>query len=348
MATAGKPVTVGIVGLGRIGWSHHAKTLAKRPEYRIVACVDPLADRRNEAAAELGCATFADFESFLRDSDAEVAVICTRSNDHCRHTVAALGAGKHVVVEKPMAMSVREADRMIAAAAKARRVLAVHQNRRYGENVRFIREVMDSGILGNVFWIRYSGQSFVRRNDWQQLKKFGGGYLNNNGAHSVDFAIQLLDSPVADVWGDLKHTVTAGDADDFLKVILRGRNGRLIEVEQSYACAIAPPRWLVAGTCGTLSSVDEKTATIRHFDPKAVKPIKINPGVPEGRRYGNDDKLPWQEKQIPFEPKGAEPDFYANLFKAVRRKGKLLITPESVREQIRVMDAVRKCAGWKM
>ncbi len=347
MARKHRPVKVGVVGLGRIGWGHHAKSLHANPNFELVACVDTLDERRAEAEAAFGCQTFTDFRGFLKGSGAELAIICTRSNDHCGHTIDALRAGMHVMVEKPMAMNVREADRMIQAARRAERVLTVNQSRRYGDNVRYVRELINSRLLGDVFWIRTSGQEFRRRNDWQQLKKYGGGYLNNNGAHSVDAAIQLLDAPVADVWGDLKHTVTAGDADDWLKVILRGQNGRVIEVEQSYACAIKQPRWLVAGTCGTMQSMDEKTAELKFFDPKKAPPIKVNEGVPADRSYRTDDSLPWQERTEPMTPRGDEPSLHDNLFEAIRKGKKLLITPESVRELIRVLDAVRKSSQWK-
>lgn len=343
-----KPITVGIVGLGRIGWSHHLKMLIAKPNYKVVAAVDALADRRAEAEQLVeGCKTFAAAEDFFKSKCAELAIICTRSSDHASHTIAAVKAGMHVCVEKPMATSVKEADRMIAAADKAGRVLTVHQNRRDVGDARFIRQTIESGILGKVFWIRLSNQSFFRRNDWQQLKKYGGGYLNNNGAHAIDNAIQLVGGPVADVWGDLKHTVTAGDADDWLKVVLRGKNGRVVEVEQSYACAFQGPTWLVAGTCGTMQ-ISGKDAQIKWFDPKQVAPIKIVEGAPAGRKYGNDDKLPWQEKTVPANPNDEGPDFYDNLAEVIRkRRKKLLITPESVREQIRVLDAVRKSCGWK-
>jgi len=342
-----KPITTCVVGLGRIGWSHHAKLMHDHPGFEVVACVDPLKDRRKEAEKTYGCATFARLGDFLKSDLAELAVVCTRSKDHAPHTVAALKSGRHVLVEKPMCMSVREADLMMRTAKRAKKVLTIHQSARNRGGARFIRETIDSGILGKVFWIRFTGHSFFRRNDWQQLKKFGGGYLNNNGSHSVDFCLQLLDSPVKDVWGELKHTVTAGDADDFMKVVLRGKNGRVVEVEQSYACAFPQPTWLVAGTCGTMQVVGNE-AHIKYFDPRKVKPIKVDPRAAQGRRYGNEDVLPWKEKKLPVRPKKRGPNFYDNLYDAIRKRRKLLITPQSVRAQIHVLDLVRKSAGWRM
>jgi predicted dehydrogenase len=341
-----RPITVGVVGLGRIGWSFHARKLHENPAYELVACVDPLPERRKEAADAFGCRTFARLNRFLDSGLAELAVICTRSADHCRHSVAALRAGLHVLTEKPMAMSVREVDRMIAAAKKAGKLLTVHQSARAGEALRFIRETIDSGILGEVFWIRHTQHGFVRRNDWQMLKKYGGGYLNNNGSHAVDACLLLLDAPVQDVWGDLKHMVAGGDADDWFKIVIRGKNGRVIEVEQSYACAFPQLAYLVAGTAGTMQ-VLRREAHIKYFDPKKLKPLPSIPPYAVQRAYGTAEKLPWREKTVPVKARGRYPDFHDALAASIRRRKRLLVTPESVRDQIRVLDLARKSAGWK-
>ncbi|GAG51539.1 unnamed protein product, partial [marine sediment metagenome] len=132
-----KPINVGVVGLGRIGWGFHLKQLKKNKAFKITACVDPMAERRREAEEVYGCKTFANINDFLKSGVAELAVICTFSVDHCRHTVAALRSGHHVLVEKPMANSVREVDRMIAAAKKAKRILTVHQSSRKTAPPRF-------------------------------------------------------------------------------------------------------------------------------------------------------------------------------------------------------------------
>lgn len=346
MVTKGKPVRTVIAGLGRIGWDFHAKEIAKNPGFELVGAVDALPARRKEAQDAYGCKTFATLEAALKSGLGELVVVCTRSVDHCPHSIKSLRAGCHVLVEKPAAMSLGEMDRMIAAAAKAGKVLTVHQSGRKSAELRFVRETIDSKILGKVFWIRFSTQTFFRRNDWQQLKRFGGGYLNNNGVHAVDSVLRLMDSPLEDVWGDLKHTVTAGDADDWIKVVLRATDGRVIEVEQSYACAFDTPTWLVCGTAGSMQIVGGK-ATIKYFDPKKAPKIKVDPRAPLARRYGNDDRLPWKEKTVPAKSKKPYPDFYEALYKSIRRGNKLLVTPESVRETIRVLDAVRKSSLWK-
>jgi predicted dehydrogenase len=341
-----KPITTLVVGLGRIGWDFHMKEAAKNPHFKVTAVVDTLPERRKEAEDTFGCVSFETIKDALDAGLAELAVVCTRSADHCPHTLLALKAGCHVLVEKPAAMSVKEMDRMIAAAKKARKLLTVHQSMRAAKDLRFIRETIDSGILGKVFWIRYSTQTFFRRNDWQQLKKFGGGYLNNNGVHAVDSVLRLVDAKIESVWGDLKHTVTAGDADDWVKIVIRGKNGRVIEVEQSYACAFPGPRWLICGTAGSMQITGEQ-AVMKYFDPAKAPAIEVVTTAPAGRKYGNDDKLPWEEKTVPVDPANPYPDFYEALYNSIRKKARLIVTAQSVRDTTWVLDQTRKSSLWK-
>lgn len=348
-----KPIKTMVVGLGRIGWQHHLQEVVKKPAFELVAAVDTEPDRRKEAADAHGCATFDSIDKALAAGLAELAIICTRSIDHSRHSLAALEAGCHVFVDKPAALSVGEFDAMIAAAKKNNLVLTVHQSTRMLKGVRYAREIIDSGVLGEIFWIRFFGLSFYRRNDWQVVKEFGGGMLNNGGVHHIDCVLQMADAPIIDVWGDLKHTgVCAGDADDFTKAAIRCRNGRLLEVDLSYACAQGMGGWHLYGSCGSahIYSGDdgvEFTASLKYFDPAKAPARELEGPVPAGRKYRIPDELPWVEKTVPAEPAKPFGDFYDNLHLAIRKGATPLVTPESVRQTIWVMDEVRKHSLWK-
>lgn len=345
-----QPITTMVVGLGRIGWQHHIKAAAANRHFEVIAAVDIVAERRKEAEETYGCSSFASIEAALKACPPELAVICTRNADHCDHVVRAHRAGAHVVVEKPAAMNLKEMDKMIAAAKKAKKLLTVHQSLRMTNDFRLVREIIDSRILGNIFWIRRSGHIFYRRNDWQMEKRYGGGFYSNAGAHYTDGLVQLADSKIVDVWGDLKCTGTsAGDADDFARVSMRTEKGRLLEIDASYSYALPTPAWTVAGTCGSLQIFDTETGTakLKYFDPRKAPQRKLEGPVPAGRKYRIPEELPWVEKELPLKPTKPIPDFYDNLYKAIRKDGKLIVTAQSVREAIRVMDCVRKTSQWK-
>ncbi len=335
-----KPITVAIAGLGRAGWDIHAKALRDRKDFRITACCDPEPDRRAEAESDLGCVTFDDYREMLRRADAELVCVATPSRDHGPHTTAALRAGRHVLIEKPMAMNVRQADRMIAAAKRARKKLFVHQNYRFNDEFKHLSEVLGSGILGRVFHIRGNWLGFARRNDWQTLRKYGGGVLNNTCPHIIDMTLQLIGWPVRSIWGDLQHINDAGDVEDHVKIILRGRSGITADLEVSTACAASLPKWMVLGDCGTLSS-DGKTSTINYVDPKKVGPLKVIETPPVGRVYGNDEKLPWRTKTMAVGSKD-KTTYHDTVADTLRRGKPMVVTPESAREVIRVTAAVRK------
>lgn len=336
------PIRYGIVGLGRAGWGIHVHELRSRADAKIVAVADPVAERRDQAAAEFGCKTYLTLGRLLKQDDVEVVVIATPSVAHAADTKKGFAAGKHVVVEKPMAMSVAEADAMIKASEAAGKKLFVHQNYRFRPEFTHLREVIDAGVIGRVYHVRQTLFSFVRRNDWQTLVKNGGGVLNNTCPHFIDQLLQLMGGRVTQVMGDLQQIVSSGDVEDHVKAFIRSDNGCTADMEVSTAQHIipAPPKWVVCGTNGTLTS-DGKESTIRWFDPSQVQPLPVIDGPAHDRKYGNADALPWQEKTIPAE--GADKTvFYDNVVGVLRRNEPMRITPESVREVIRVIAIIRK------
>src|SRR5438552_184987 len=145
-----EPIRYAVVGLGRAGWDIHVRQLRARSDAKIVAAVDPLAERREQAASEFECKTYDTLRKMLKQDDVEVVVIATPSVQHASDSIRALKAAKHVVVEKPMALSLSEADRMIRAAESAQKKLFVHQNYRFFPEFLHMREVIASGVLGKV------------------------------------------------------------------------------------------------------------------------------------------------------------------------------------------------------
>jgi len=335
-----KPLKAGVIGLGRAGWNIHVSRMRNDARFQITAVSDLEAARCEEAREEFGCETFSDWKQLLKNADCELVVVASQSVDHGPHTIAALKSGRHVVVEKPMALSVSEATRMIKASETAGKKLFVHQNFRYHPDIRHIQEIIKSKVLGRVFEIRIRQFSFARRNDWQTLQKFGGGNLNNTCPHFIDAALLLLDSPVKTLFTDLQLTTDVGDADDHAKIILKGENGRVIDLEISTSCAWGEPKWTLLGTNGTLRS-DGETSEIKYFDPKKLKPLKVNEAPPSARQYGSGEVLPWQEETRPSVA-DVPSDFYDNVFAVIRKDIKMDISPESVREVIRVIETAHR------
>jgi predicted dehydrogenase len=338
------PIKVGIAGLGRSGWGIHANALSFLPElFTIVAVADPDPSRQQEASSRFECRAYANYEELVADAEIELMVVATPSHLHHDDTIAALRAGKHAIVEKPMGKNLAEVDEMIAAAAEAGRILTVNQNYRYAADFLKIKEVIDSGILGRIVEVRFAIHQFKRRWDWQTLKKYGGGILNNHGAHVIDWALLLIDDPAPELFCHMETTpLCTGDADSHVKVILKPKRGPLIDIELTHACAYPQDHCLVMGTQGGLSS-DRRLIRWKYFDPAAVPPLVLDEKPTPDRSY-NSEELPWQEEQ--FEPvydfSGDAQRLHRDLYAAIRQGAPLAITPESVRRQIAIFERCRE------
>ena len=123
------PVRVGIIGLGRSGWSIHALGLQQMPvRYRFVAVADLITERRAEAQQTFGCRAYAGYGELLADREVELVIVAPPSTLHAVYTIAALQAGKAVVCEKPMVQNLADADDMLAAARRTGSLFTMFQN----------------------------------------------------------------------------------------------------------------------------------------------------------------------------------------------------------------------------
>ncbi|NUP99015.1 MAG: Gfo/Idh/MocA family oxidoreductase [Armatimonadetes bacterium] len=344
MAVA-SPIRVGIVGVGRAGWGMHRPELNGHGGYRIIAACDLVAERAQMLADAADARAYTDYRDLVNDPEVDLVVVATRSDTHAEVDIAALEAGKHVVAEKPFATSLAEADRIIAAAAKARGRLLVRQNRRFDPAFLHIREILASGRLGELYQVRLCRHGYQRRNDWQTLRAFQGGQLNNWGPHIIDHALQLIAAPVASLWSDLRNVAAAGDAEDHLKIVLRGANGVVADIEISGGVALGSPIWHLVGTQGALVS-DERSITLKWYDRAAMAPVSADPGDPplEGG-FANVEAIPWQSEEISVAP--ARPtSFYAEVHRALTEGSTFPVSLEEARAVVQVTELARAGTGF--
>jgi len=337
------PIQVGIAGLGRSGWDIHARLLAPLAgRYNIAAALDADAARRQEAADRFGCRTYDSYPDLLADEAVELVIVAVPSHLHPEYAVVALQAGKDVVCEKPMAMSLRDADRMIAAAEQSGRILAVFQNRRYDPDFVKVREVIDSGLLGRIVLIHLSETSFSRRWDWQTLQTYGGGTLNNTGPHHLDMALQLFGEAEPRVFCHLERTLTLGDAEDHVKIILSGPGAPMIDIEISSACAFPLPTWHILGTQGGLQG-SKHHLHWKYVDPATLPPRTVDTHPTPNRSYDRDDPQ-WMEGSwgIIADTGPGHTGFYLDLYETIRHGAPLAITPESARRVVWLQETCHR------
>ena len=338
------PIKIGVIGLGRAGYNIHVHRLRGDDRFQITACTDFIPARMKEMKDEFGCETFKDVAAMLKGADAEVIVVASFSDTHAALSKEVMKSGRAAICEKPIADSVADAKKMLATAEKTGQKLLVHHNYRFFPETRFLLEVIKSGRIGKVFEIRNRSFGFGRRYDWQTQRKFAGGVLNNTCPHFLDIGLQLLGSPVKDIFCDLKQIASYGDVEDHVKVLLRAENGRVYDMEVSSVCKFSEPKWTVLGSHGTLVS-DGSTAKIAWFDPKQAGKYKVLEQPTPDRSYVSDDKLPWQEEEVPAVGPGIG-DYYDNVYAVLREGKKMVVKPEEALEVVRVTQECKKKSGF--
>lgn len=251
------PIGCVVIGYGpqhNFGWAHSAWIQAT-PELRLhgVCDLDP-ARTAAAAAAFPGIRTYNDVAEVWRDPEVQLVSIVTPHFTHCPLTVAAAGAGKHVVVEKAMCLNVAEATAMVEAARAAGTMLAVHHNRRHDGNYRLVERIVKSGQLGEVFHLELSAGGFGRPQlAWYTEKEKSGGGFFYWGPHAVDWVLNLIPHPIVGVNGFF-HKVLWHDMsnEDQTRAIIRFANGTVADITWSLVAAVGKPLWRVLGTGGGL------------------------------------------------------------------------------------------------
>lgn len=343
MATG--PIKLGLVGLGRAGWGMHTRELTgKEQMFQIVAACDLIEDRRNAMAEKYQCRTYSDIADLIADPEVEVVDIATRSNDHFAHAKMALEAGKTVFLEKPICCTYSEAVKLQEIAQQTPGGLYIRHNRRFEPGFVHIQEIIASGILGDVYEIKLRRMSYSRRDDWQTIKAFGGGQMLNWGPHIIDHSLRLLESPLASLWSDLRCVAAAGDAEDHLQILLKGENGRLVDMMISGGTAISEPEYHIWGTRGALTC-NGKTITMKYLNPEQSLPERTaNPGTPEYGSFGTPEKLEWKEETFPIAPQGKAgmTQIWDELYYAIREGKPYPITLDQAVQVMYVVSEAKK------
>lgn len=329
---------IGVAGLGRIGWAFHCKRLAEHPDWALVAVADTDAARRREAEDTFHCAAVADFAALCRRGDLDAVVIATPTHLHEAMVLTALEHGLHILLEKPMAPSCDEARRIVAAAESAGKVLTVYQPHRLGAYFQQLKAIVNDGRIGRVTMVQRGAFSYARRDDWQSLQKYGGGMLNNYGAHYLDQVLQLVGYDVRRVWCTLQRVASLGDADDVVKILLELADGVVADCTISQASVGRADEFVVWGTCGTVEHTVGKI-TLHWFDPAALPPKNVNPSLASAGRKYPSEAMDVRQETVLVDP-AYQVDVFANLAQAIRGTAGLFVPP---RQTLALMEILTRC-----
>src|SRR5687767_11678466 len=261
------PLSVGIIGFGRIG-AEHDRWLASAGGARAVAAADATPARQALARKD-GLDAYDTIDALLADPRVGAVLVSTPTAMHFEHVSRALAAGKHVLVEKPMALDLAQSRQLAQDAERRRLVLSVFHNRRWDVDYLTVRAAVASGVFGRVIniesrlgqWASCVGPAAREyRPNWRNERAFGGGGLYDWGSHFVDQLWRLMwPARPARVYAQLRGNVWSSDCDDFARLLIDfdnddGSAGSVGMAEINTTTTRPLPRWHLDGTRGSAFS----------------------------------------------------------------------------------------------
>jgi UDP-N-acetyl-2-amino-2-deoxyglucuronate dehydrogenase len=282
-------VRIALVGCGRIS-RNHFDALARVPGFELTAVCDVIESRARETGTRLGVAWFTSYADMLAEAPCDVVAVCTPSGLHPDHGILAAAAGKHVVCEKPMAISLADADRLVDACDRAGVQLFVVKQNRLNPPIQLLRRAVDKGRFGRLFlanttvrWTR--PQEYYDQAPWRGTWAFDGGAIMNQASHYVDL-MQWLMGPVESVSARTATLARRIETEDTGAAVLRFASGALGVIEVTM---LTYPRNLegsitILGEKGTVKVGGTAVNRVEHWsfadyddDDKAVDQAATNP-----------------------------------------------------------------------
>ena len=229
-----KRIRVGLVGCGRIS-RNHFEAIRATEGLDLAAVCDINAARAEAAGSEQSVPWFRDMESMLREAPIDLVAVCTPSGLHAAQGAAAARAGKHVIVEKPMAITLAQADDLVKACDDAGVQLFVVKQNRLNPAIQILKRAVDKGRFGRMYManvtVRWQRpQEYYEAEPWRGTWEFDGGALMNQASHYVDL-MQWLMGPVESVMAKTATQARRIEAEDSAVGVVRFRSGALGVIE---------------------------------------------------------------------------------------------------------------------
>lgn len=343
MNTNKPQLNLAIVGLGGMG-NWHRETIATIDGLSVCGSFDIKAERQ-QFARDHGVNPYESLEAVLSDPNVDI-VLCATPNDlHKAIVIRALQAGKHVVCEKPVALSASELQQMIDAANTANRLFTVHQNRRWDEDFLTMKNIFDQRLLGETFRVesRVHGSRGIP-GDWRHEKEHGGGMVLDWGVHIIDQMLMMIPGKVSKIFASVSHITNELVDDGFCAEFLFESGFRaLIEVGTSNFIAL--PRWYMLGRDGTAVihdwSLKGEMVRITDWSKNDAVPIRTAAGLTK-------TMAPRTEETIKTQPLPIVRDdirgFYKNVLATIRGEAPSLVTHGQMMRVMRAMEAIFESA----
>lgn len=329
-------VNAALLSFGMSGWVFHAPFIKVHEGFEFFAVWERT--KNNAQQKYPGVKTYRTLEELLSDAAVELVVVNTPNYTHYEYSKKALEAGKHVIVEKPFTVTVKEGEELIKLAKEKNKILSVYQNRRYDSDYKVVKKMIDEGLLGSIVEAEFHFDRFKEELSPKQHKEIPGpgtGALYDLGSHLIDQALQLFGMPQS-VFADIRIVRPASQVDDYFELLLYYPDKR-VRLKCSYIVREALPAYILHGTKGSFikTKSDVQEEALQNEQSPDAKDWGSEPEAERGLLHAEKEGK-WIKEFVPSQ-NGQYMDFYEGIYQAIRNAGPVPVTAEDGLNVIRII-----------
>ena len=331
------PIKTALCSFGMSGLVFHSPFLSINPGFNFYAVWERT---KNEAQKKFpNVITYRTLDEMLSDELVELVIVNTPNYTHFEYAKKALHAGKHVIVEKPFTVTVKEAKELIDLAKKQNKILSVYQNRRYDSDYKTIKKVLDKKLLGEVVEAEFHFDRYREELSPKQHKEIPGpgtGVLYDLGAHLIDQALQLFGWP-SKLFADIRTIRPVSKVDDYFEVLLYYPNLR-VRLKASYSVREALPGYIIHGLKGSFikPKTDVQEALLQAGNIPGGADWGREPETEKGLLHTEIDGV--EERKYIDSEQGNYDDYYSGIYEAIRNNKSVPVTAEEGMNVIRIIE----------
>lgn len=317
----------GIIGCGRISASHVDALINNKEIAELVAVYDNIEElsvnKKNQYESKVkgsNVKVYKDYDEFINDDNVDIVTIATISGYHAKQAIDCLKHGKHVLIEKPMALTIDDADKIIdMGRQKNKKVCVSHQNR-FLPAIRKLRRAIDEGRFGKLIhgtartlWAR--DDDYYKQGFWRGTKELDGGTLLNQCIHNIDLLQWMMGGEVKRIYSETDTFIKNIETEDFGAILMRFRNGAIGIVEGS--------------VCVYPGNLEETLSIFGEKGTVVIKNGKIETWIFEDERAY--DKIEYDEINLGHIP------LYTDFIEAINQNREPLVNGEEGRKAVEII-----------
>lgn len=346
-----KVLRTAVIGLGRIGWGWHIPEINRHDGFELVSAMDTNLERLAELKEKYGVNGYTDLKEMMDAEKPDLVVVASPTHLHKEHIITAMEYGADVFSDKPVAKNIAEVHEIYEASKRLGRKIMVYQPHRVNAICNTFKKILKEGKIGPLFMLKRANSDYCRRNDWQALKEYGGGMINNYGAHFIDQMRYIVEEDINIKTCMCRTVATLGDADDVVKVVMESESGIMLDLDINQAAGYQIIPWMAFGKYGSIKAYqeygkgDDYVFHVKYIIPEECPPLEMQTGLAaEQRKYSVDLPLPWHEEIVPI-VKENEIDFYEKCYDFFALDEEPFVPFEQTVRLMTLIDECRTIAG---